>query len=206
MIMEWKTITSLFWKQRRLLWMTVGSIVLIGVVWQQSQRALVQSDLMLNVTRGGTDESPDYQYHDFYRLQADERFADTVVRWLGAPRIVNDIVDQSVQTKTQSSVFSKSVLAERLSSQMIRVTYKASDEAEAYALAQSIVTRLNEETNLLNKDQQEKTWFVIVGEQPVVTDGRISLISVLFLALVLGLFIGFWVVLVRHYYTKSINV
>lgn len=199
MIMEFKENIAIFRKHQNYFWRTVLVCVLIGAFGQFLQREHVTSNLTLNVTRLGKDITSDYQYHDFYRLQADERFADTVVRWLGSPRIVSDIYDDT--TERERGVFK----AERLSSQMIQVTYDASDEDSAKKIAQSLVSRINKETSDLNKDQQESSWFAIVGGEPVTKDGKIGMLSVLTIALVLGMFIGFWVVLIKHYFSKAKN-
>lgn len=197
--MELKQIIALFRAQRKAFWATVLLCVVLGVVLQVTQKEHVTANLTLNVTRLGSDKTTDYQYHDFYRLQADERFADTVVRWLGSPRIVSDIYG-SVASDDRS--IARSIKAERLSSQMIQVTYSAPDEVAAQKLSRSIITQVNTETAALNKDQQEASWFTVVGNDPVAQDGRFSLAFVLAVSLALGLFLGFWTVLVRHYLEK----
>lgn len=200
--MEYTHIIALFRKYIRTFWVTVAVCVALGALWQITQPNFVASNLTLNVTRLGSDKTTDYQYHDFYRLQADERFADTVVRWLQAPRIVVDIYAQVPDKAASSTVPPHTFKAERLSSQMIQVTYTARDTASAQNIAQAVVQCLNEEAGVLNKDQQESSWFVIVGDAPIVTDARVSLIAVVVAAFALGMFLGFWAVLWRHYFAK----
>lgn len=197
--MELKKIIAIFRRHQKAFGATLLICIVIGLAWQQWQRECVVANLTLNVTRTGSEKTIDYQYHDFYRLQADERFADTVVRWLASPRIVSDIYE-GIATNDQS--LTRSIKAERLSSQMIQVVYTAPDEHTAKDLSRSIITRLNLETAALNKDQQEASWFAIVGNDPVVQDGRFSLAFALVVSSVLGMFLGFWVVLICHYLGK----
>jgi capsular polysaccharide biosynthesis protein len=200
--MELKKIITIFQKHAKSFWLTVVVCVMLGFIWQYNQTDAVAVNMTLNITRLGADKTTDYQYHDFYRLQADERFADTVVRWLASPRIVSDIYTniRLNDNELDSSHISHAFKAERLSSQMIQVTYKAKNEVIAQKIARSVTDRINIETSTLNKDQQEASWFVVVGDAPVVQDARLSLSLVLTLALVSGIFLGFWSVLLRHYF------
>lgn len=185
----------------------VCACVVIGVAWQHFfQKNGFVSNLTLNVARSGSDHTDAYQYDDFYRLQADERFADTVVRWLASPRMATDIYENvHIATSNMSSrALAHSFTAERLSSQMIAVTYTADTEQNAQRLAQSIIGMVNQETLSLNKGQtQTSTWFVVVGDSPVVRDGRLSVLFVAGISLALGVFIGFWMVIFRHYFGKD---
>ncbi len=206
--MEFKDIIDLFRRHARAFWTTTLVCVALGIVFHFAQKDFVVSNLTLNITRAGAEQTTDYQYHDFYRLQADERFADTVVRWLSSPRIVEDIYawitsdSQDAERLRMGDERFRAFKAERLSSQMIQVTYKATGTTEARAIARSLIKRVNEETDTLNKDQQEVSWFVVVGDEPVAIDGKISLAVTVAIALALGIFLGFWTVLVRHYFTS----
>jgi uncharacterized protein involved in exopolysaccharide biosynthesis len=202
--MELKEWIAIFRKHARAFWGTVGVFVVAGGAWYLFQPQHSVADLTLNVTRRGSQETESYKYDDFYRLQADERFADTVVRWLGSPRVVSDIYEDAgmdtgtVDLRGLAGAFS----AERLSSQMIRVRYRAQDAESARALSRSLLKIVTENIETLNKEQREKAWFKVVGDEPVVRDGKTSLSFSLEIALVAGVLLGFWVVLLRHYFAK----
>jgi capsular polysaccharide biosynthesis protein len=203
--MELREYIAIFRKHRKYFWVTVCAFVIVALVWQHWQGEYVVGNLTLNVTRLGSDKTTDYQYHDFYRLQADERFADTVVRWLESPRMVSDIYESAqVNVDTASDrTLSHALTAERLSSQVIQVTYNAENALVARKISQSLIDKVNTEAGALNKDQQEVSWFVVVGSDPVIRDGRFGLMLALVVSFVLGFFVGFWVVLFRHYFLSS---
>mgnify|MGYP003512059204 FL=1 len=179
-------------------------LFLLGAwLWQRDQGVSYQATLLLNIGRAGVSETTDYTYDSFYRLQADERFADTVVRWLTTPRVVEDIYYESrlnptgLDAKALGAVFS----AGRLSSQMITVKYGGADPKVLEELARSAVTVLNRYTDTLNTEAREKSWFVVIGSDPVIRERHISPELALGVGLVLGLFVGFWLVLIRHYWS-----
>jgi len=195
--MELRELVAIFKKYQKTFVVTVVLFVVIGAIVYAVQPTAYATNLTLNITRKGTQPTTDYRYDDFYRLQADERFADTVVSWLASPRIVADI---SADAGDAHSI--GAIKGARLSSQMIAVTFKTSDADSGTIIAQSIGKILNEQTDALNKSQQEDTWFTIQADQPITTLAKISF-AILFLAsLALGIFFGIWAVMARHYWEK----
>jgi len=204
--MELKEYLNIFQKNIRWFWLTV-IIFLVGAgMWQYNQSETFEATLLLNIGRTHFQETKDYYTYDsFYRLQADERFADTVVRWLGSPRVVEDIYKTvRIETATiDSQDLSKVFRAKRLSSQMIEVTYRYPDEQMLQNISSAMVENLNKYTDQLNEQKDEKTsWFIVIGSDPVIRYVFVSLRLVLFLGLILGIFCGFWVALLRHYFSR----
>ncbi len=203
--MEFKEYITFFKKQIRWFWMTIFLFVLIAGVWQKDQPENFQATLLLNIGRTGVQNTPDYTFDGFYRLQADERFSDTVVRWLSSPRVVEDIYtavgidSKALSTRTLSSTFG----AKRLSSQMIEVTYSNADEKVLQKISEATIITLNRYTDSLNKESKESNWFVVIGSDPVIRDVRVTFPFALTIGLLLGVFIGFWVALVKHYFTDN---
>lgn len=199
--MELKELLEILRKQRTF-YIGVILIFLLGSwIWQVRQPEQYQATLLVNIGRAGASQATDYTYDSFYRLQADERFADTVVRWLSTPRIVEDIYREArldstaLDMKDLSGVFA----AGRLSSQMISVRYAAADRPVLDRLADAAVVVLNRYTDTLNTEAKDRSWFVVIGSDPVIRDARIGLGLAFAVGLALGVFFGFWLVLVRHY-------
>lgn len=193
-------------KYKHIFFLTIILILVIGFFWQLLQKEFVMAEVTLNVTRLSSEKTSDYQYHDFYRLQADERFADTIVRWIETPRMMADTYGAlhiaPVDTELSWPV-RHTLTAERLSSQMIRVRYPSRTETEARAIAQSLTDHVNTMTAALNKDQKEAAWFTVVHDEPISQDGRVSMVFVLALSGLLGVFFGFWLILLAHYFSAS---
>ncbi len=197
--MELKEFLDIFKKQRMFYMVLISLCVLVAWVWQISQPVSYQATLLINIGRTGVSETTDYTYDSFYRLQADERFADTVVRWLGTPRVVEDIYREAHIDTAERATFR----AGRLSSQVISVKYDGEHQKTLEQLSAALVTVLNRYTNTLNTEGQEKSWFVVLGSEPVLEDARVNLRTALLIGLALGLFVGFWAVLFRHYFLRK---
>lgn len=199
--MEFKQLIAIFRKDLSFFVGLVLLVVIIALVWQRNQPPVSQATLLLNVGRTGTEQTSDYTYDSFYRLQADERFADTVVRWLSSPRVVEDIYKDARLNPESLGLrdLKKTFTAGRLSSQIIEVNFSNQNEKLLPELSRSAVTVLGRYTDSLNKENKEKNWFAVIGSDPVIRDGRVETNTALLLGLAIGLFIGFWGVLFRHY-------
>jgi capsular polysaccharide biosynthesis protein len=163
--------------------------------------ASFDASLTLNISRAGSQETNEYKYDDFYRLQADEKFAETVVQWLRSPRIASDIyasagADASKITLRQ---LGKGIRGEKLSSQVVAVTFSSSDRPKAEKMSQAVIKIIAENTESLNKNQKENTWFEIIPQEPIIKKYSPGILLTFFAPLLLGIFFGFWVVMVKHY-------
>ncbi len=196
---------DIFWRRRNIFFSVIAVSVLCGAIFYSAQKESYVATLLLNISRSGSQSTSEYTYDGFYRLQADERFADTVVRWLSAPRIAEDILRQSgietesLGTKELSRVFR----AGRLSSQVIRVEYSGrdSDTLEKYAI--SMLSVLNASTEDLNQQAKDPSWFHIEGSAPVIRSAKIQAKTVFFLSLAIGVFFGFWIALFAHFFEQK---
>ena len=197
--MEWYDIVKIYWKERRLFMLIVVASIFVALAWQVSQPVKYRAALLLNVGRDKAPTTSEYSFDDFYRLQADERFGDTVVRWLQSPRVVSDILKESglnVSPRSESELKSL-IVAKRLSSQVIELSFSHAEKTILEREADAIVKVLNEYTEKLNQDGQKDGWFVIVGSDPVLLDARVALPKAVAMGGLIGCFIAFWTVTVR---------
>jgi capsular polysaccharide biosynthesis protein len=160
-----------------------------------------ETSLFLNITRAGKQISDGYKYDNFYRLQADEKFAETIVKWLESPRVVTDI-NNEVGKNTESlslKQLAKFFQANKLSSQVVSVKFSAPDKKTAEKIAVAVFNILKKNTDQLNEDQKEDAWFEIKAQDPIIIQTTFDYKIIFLVSLLVGVFLGFWVVLFRHY-------
>jgi len=202
--MDLKEYIQIFKKFRITFFVVMLATLLMSFTWAFLKPESYSTLLSINVGRTVEEteqQSQDYTYDDFYRLQADERFADTLVRWLSSPRIVLDIYEEAglLEVKTNKKALAKQFKARRLSSQYIEVSFSTAnkDIAEKVTTAMNVV--LNEKTANLNSGASEQPWFVVLVDKPVIEKNDVEHIRLFWIGLAVGAFLGFWVVLIRHY-------
>jgi capsular polysaccharide biosynthesis protein len=159
------------------------------------------TSLFLNITRAGKQISDGYKYDDFYRLQADEKFAETIVEWLKSPRFVTDInneVGKNIENLSLKQL-TKFFQANKLSSQVVSVKFSAPDRKTAEKTSAAVFNILKIHTAQLNEDQKEDVWFEIKAQDPVIIQTKFDYKIIFLVSLLAGIFLSFWVVLFRHY-------
>jgi len=157
--------------------------------------------LALNITRSGVQQTTDYRYDDFYRLQADEKFSETVVQWLKNPRTAMDIYAKAGIDSDKMSLrqLAKIFVVEKLSAQIVSVSFSATSENSAKKIAEAVSEVVAINTESMNKNQNEDTWFAVVAQNPVIVRDEISPFIIFLASLAVGIFVGFWLVMLKHY-------
>ncbi|PIP27637.1 MAG: hypothetical protein COX30_00775 [Candidatus Moranbacteria bacterium CG23_combo_of_CG06-09_8_20_14_all_39_10] len=157
--------------------------------------------LALNITRSGVQQTTDYRYDDFYRLQADEKFSETVVQWLKNPRTAMDIYAKAGIDSDKMSLrqLAKIFVVEKLSAQIVSVSFSATSENSAKKIAEAVSEVVAINTESMNKNQNEDTWFAVVAQNPVIVRDKISPFIIFLASLAVGIFVGFWLVMLKHY-------
>jgi capsular polysaccharide biosynthesis protein len=201
--MELKEYFSIIKKQFKLFLSVIIAVVASIFIYFIFRPVFFDTSLFLNITRAGNQISEGYKYDNFYRLQADEKFAETIAQWLKSPRVVSDINKEAEITNMENlnlKQLTKVFQADKLSAQIVSVKFSAPDKKTAEKLALAIPVILKKNINQLNEDQKENTWFEIKANDPVIRQNNPDWGIIFIISLVLGLFLGFWVVLFRHYW------
>ena len=199
--MELRELWILLCKERNLYAFILGGFLFLGVLWINFEPQRFESNTLLTIGRTenkALSEQMDYQYDNFYRLQADERFGDTLVRLLATPQVTQDIFQEAGlrQGAPDGGYFT----GRKLSAQIVEVTFVESDQAKLEVLSKSIPQVLNRYTSELDaKEGSQGNWFRVIASEPVVSDARIGSGQVFAIAFFLGIFLGFWIILAKHY-------
>ncbi len=195
--MELRDILKLFYQERTIYMAVIGFFLLAGLVFTSYEPERYQASLLITIGRTEGVPVAEYRYDSFYRLQADERFADTLVRLLGTARVTEDIMEDAELSARESAGY---FTARRLSSQLVEVTFESKDPKDLSVIGTSLTKVLTAYTEDLNAQAIDgENWFRVIAAEPVVSDARTSKLLVLALSLFAGLFFGFWLILIRYY-------
>lgn len=199
--MEIREYAEIIKKQSRLFLGIIILLITAAFLYFYLLPVSYNTSITLNITRIGVQKTDQYKYDDFYRIQADDKFSETVVEWLKSPRIISDIYQESgIDPKNLSlRQLSKAIKPEKLSSQVISVSYSSPDQKTAQNIAKAATKIISQNTQNLNKDQGEETWFEVVSQEPVIRKNIANPVIILIVSLLVGIFLAFWVVMVKHY-------
>lgn len=199
--MEFKEIFFIIWKRRVIFLFVMFSVTFLVVFWSLVQPKKYEVAFSVDVSRENYQKTDDYRYDQFYRFQADEKFADTVVRWIGAPDFY-----QEVKVGCQKESFSLEKLrAERLSSSYIQGSFETKNKKDAPLILASIRNELKEKNSKLNEKANDPTWFSLVIGDPAVSEKQFNLKIFVLAGLLLGFILGFFTSIFHYYWQLNEN-
>ncbi len=196
--MELKKYLQIFKKEQKIFWLIFCITLFVGLAGYFLMPLKYKVTTELDITRLGYQKNTsEYRYDEFYRLQADERFADTVVRWLGSAQTQRNILQKSGGVKFEK------LKAKRLSSQVIEVNFLIKNKREAEKIVSAIHNVLNNKTAQLNQYQKDPNWFAVLVDSPTVSKAKWSLFKFASALFLLGIFLALWGVFLSFYFKNE---
>ena len=184
---------------------TIIIIVVIAYAWSVRASQAYSASLLLNISRTETQSTSDYRFDQFYRLQADDKFAETMVEWLKSPGVAKDIFDKAGVSSDQKTMrqLSKSFQAEKLSSDLVGIQYSTQTADEASKIAPAIASVAAEKTKSLNAGARDPNWFEATTSNLIVLKNTQDLRINLGIAVLVGLFLGALLAFGKHYISED---
>lgn len=182
--------------------------VLVAVVsayaWSAKESQIFSASLNLNVSRAETQPTAEYKYDHFYRLEADEKFAETVAEWLKSPGVAKNIFEKAGANSDEKTMreLAKSFQAEKISPETVRVRFSTQTDDEARKIAAAASAIVSEKTKSLNESARDPNWFKIDMSDLIVLKNSQDLRVNLALAAIAGFFIGTLLAFGKHYISE----
>lgn len=174
--MELRDYLKVYWSQR----VMIGIMVVVATVgaavvahFQPVRYGVSESFAINRINRQTTTQ---YQYDDYYALQASDLFAQTVVSWFSTPSVLQEAYLAANLDPNIDSVNSlpSRFRVKKYSSQNIVVRYTESTSERAAKVAQGIRSVMEQRTTVLNQSAEGKALFEIVGSTPVIAPVKVS--------------------------------
>ncbi len=200
--MELKEYLKVLSKYRTTFIIVWGSVILIGLLvaslFSQKHKATFSIDITRDVQAEGVQE---YDYDQFYRLEADDRFGKTIVQWFGDRAIVNQIelVAQKENDDFKNYDFKTDFRAEKLANSYLKVSFLVSDRKEVAPIFSATKKVLAEKVAEFNGGFNKQNRFKLVFNGPTIADTKISIVPLLIILIGSGFFIASFGVMLRRY-------
>ena len=208
--MELKALIEIFTKSKKLFWSILIISLIIGCIYYVSQPKQYSVSTTLNVVRLISKDSSNQKKYEndfssFYRLQADEKIADSVVAWLKSPSIVSDILKDSgiKEIKYNNKNLASIYKANKMSSQIVDIRFMVTNKEQGKKQTEAIKNKINNLLKTMNPENSTDSWFEVSIEKPVVYFYEKSLTFVLSLSLAIGFFVSFIVIITKHYFKED---
>ncbi len=177
-------------------------VAVIVLAFAFFQPAAYRTELVLSVTRTALAPTTEYAYDSYYRFSADERLAESLVQYLGSATGKRSIAERAALGEAEYDRFiSDKLRIARRSANLVMVEYDTRDRATAERLGEALDQAANAYVVGLNVDARDPAWFTVVASEPVSRELALTPARLTVIALLGGLFAGFWAVLLQHFWT-----
>jgi len=180
---------------------TVTIFVIAAYIWSVKKSETYTASLLLNLTRTELQRNSDFRYDQFYRIEADDKFADTIKQWLKNPGVVAKVYNEAHINSEHKTLrqLSKDFKVDKLSPEIVEVRLTTVSREDAEKISEAIGVVISEKIKLLNSDARDPNWFKIIPSDPIILKNTQNLIINLSAAAAAGLFLGAIFAFVKHY-------
>lgn len=163
------------------------------------------SSLLLTVHRENREDTKDFQYDNYYSIQASEYLSNTAVSLIESPEFVNKVYDRAGLADELDDVYAaaKKIKPKQISSHLIKVKVNDKDEEKAKKLTVALGEVLNDDVSKIEVSSKGKGSFTVVAEEPIVTLKKYNPWLVGLIGIIGGLFIGTALAFLGEYYRKE---
>lgn len=202
--MELKEYFKILHKEKKTIATSIIILMVFATIFTIRKPVSYDNDLMILISRNGTQATADYKYDGYYAVQASDVFADNISQWLVNASVAGEVYSRA-GIKSDFANFkqlSKRFKAKKLSSQYVEVTYATKDEESAKKIAHAMVDILQEKTDSLNKASNEEISFKVIYNDPLTIKSENNIWWNNLYALFGGLFMGVFLALGKNYLSE----
>jgi capsular polysaccharide biosynthesis protein len=183
---------------------TVIIAIVVVYAWSVRKAETYSASFLLDIGRTSVQNSADYKYDQFYQLQADEKFGDTIVEWLKSPGVAKDIFEKSDINSDQATMrqLAKSFRAERMASNVVSVQYSTSSSDEASKIAPALESAISDKVKNLNATAKDPNWFQVDMSDLIIMKNTQNLWINFGIAAIAGIFLGTLLAFGKHYISE----
>lgn len=162
-----------------------------------------QADISLTVHRINRENTSDFQYDNYYAVQASEYVSNTLVSMFAMPSIVSEIYKEAGLEEISVNQAIKSIKARQLSAHLVSVTVKLKNEEESRKVADSISKIISEKISKVEVTNMGKNSFAVEFSEPIVTRKKIDPVVILISGFVAGFLAACGFVFLKHYFSSK---
>jgi len=172
-------------------WFIISLTLLAAIfsfVFVYLKPAVFDTSISFQINRINKQTTAEYQYDDYYAIQASDLFSQTVMSWFMTPSVLLEIYNKAgVDPKINTiNSFTSRFKVKKFSPQNIVVRFNERDKQTAEKISESIIMVIGQKSEESNKDAESKSLFQVEGAKPVIVESK----PLLWLSTLIGFICG----------------
>jgi capsular polysaccharide biosynthesis protein len=165
------------------------------------QKDSFDASILMTIHRSEREKSEDFQYDNYYSIQAAEYLANTITGWIETPEAIILVYKEAGIEDEMGDAYqeAKRVKIKQLSSHLISVRLNNKDRGTVDKLSKSLVDVTKKKVEALEVDSDGNSSFSIESEEPMITLKKYNPYLVGVFGLLGGMFVGIGLAFLREY-------
>lgn len=200
--MDFKRFLQILWREKSIV---AGVIVLVMVVtlfFGLFQPPVYRTYLNVEVKRVNRPPAQDYQYDEYYAIQAANLVTDTIQSWLRSKNFSRQVFIEAGFSEDQYGEWNNFIASRKLSSQNLELKITADNKKTALQLAKIIKTAIESRVARLNLNSEGQSAFIADIQVGSVEQEMVNFLFLLLASAGGGLLLGIFLALVFFYWEK----
>lgn len=180
-------------------------VAILSFIFAYFKPTIYDTSVSFLINRINKQKTAEYQYDDYYAIQASDLFSQTVMSWFMTPSVLLEIydkagIDPQIKSITQ---FTSRFKTKKYSPQNIVVRFKERDRQTAEKISDSIISIIGQKSAESNQDLDNKALFEVKGAKPVIVESKPSLWLSIVIGFISGLIISIVIVNLILYFKEE---
>lgn len=165
------------------------------------QKDSFDASILMTVHRAEREKSEDFQYDNYYSIQAAEYLVNTVTGWVETPEAITLVYKKAGLESEMGDAYqeAKKVKPKQLSSHLINVRLNNKDRENTEKLASALVEVTKDKVEKIEVDAEGNSSFSVQADEPIITLKKYNPYLVGIFGFLGGIFIALGLAFLREY-------
>ncbi len=165
------------------------------------QKDSFDSSILMTIHRVEREKSEDFQYDNYYSIQAAEYLSNTITGWIETQEAITLVYKSAGLENEMGDAYreAKRIKTKQLSSHLINIKLNNGDKNRVEKLSKSLIDVIKKKVETLEVDSDGKSSFSVESEEPIITLKKYNPYLVGVFGLLGGVFIGMGLAFLKEY-------
>lgn len=187
--------------QKSLIFICIILCGLLALIFSLFKPMAYESLVSFSIQKVNRQDTVEFQYDNYYAMQASELLGNTVVGWLEAPDTIANVYSQAGLTPEPEELNSlvKKIKAKQISAHLVSVRFSQSSYDRANKVATSLSEVITNKVETVETTSAKNNSFTVVASEPVITEKKYNSATVTLIGLICGALLGVGIAFGREY-------
>ncbi|MFA4881048.1 MAG: Wzz/FepE/Etk N-terminal domain-containing protein [Candidatus Doudnabacteria bacterium] len=200
--MDLKRFLQILWREKSIVAGVIVLVMVITLFFGLFQPPVYRTYLDVEVKRVNQPPAQDYQYDEYYAIQAANLVTDTIQSWLRSKNFSRQVFIEAGFSENQYGEWNNFLTSRKLSSQNLELKITADNKKTALQLAKIIKAAIESRVARLNLNPEGQSAFIADIQVGSVEQEMVNFLLLLLASAGGGLLLGIFLALVLFYWEK----